>query len=294
MKILTIGDSHITEKSIPELQDIFAEIFSYGADKIIHLGDFYHRNKPTPAELEFGTYIVSEMKKRYKEVVILAGNGSHEILNGRNVVEYFKYLDIQVSLGDYIFENKLWGHFMLHESKLEYGTGKCGIKDLKDYDLVLLGHQHSPQKLTEKIFHLSSVRFQNFNELSDPYKQIAILEDNNLTLIPLKSPIPMIEIVPVEGNENEDLTNRLENTSNRTKVRIKLASFNAFKNTVDVIKKYKSKFEEFKIKLDFERNLVKANKPINSNNNLEKLIIEEIKNIKDNDVRNLLEEQFKL
>jgi len=46
---------------------------------------------------------------------------------------------------------------MLNESKLEYGSGRYGIKDLKDYDYVWLGHQHSPETLVEnKIFHLGS------------------------------------------------------------------------------------------------------------------------------------------
>ncbi|KKL12335.1 hypothetical protein LCGC14_2536810, partial [marine sediment metagenome] len=185
-KVIILGDLHIEEKAIEELKDIFQEIFSYKADAIIQLGDFYEKNKPSPLELDFGTSIAKQMVEKYKDVTILDGTGKHSVLNGEHATRYLQHLGIKTVGIEHKIEidglKLFFGHFMTNQSLLEYGTGKYGIKDLKDYDYVLLGHQHDPQVLVEgKIFHLGSVRWQNFNEASDPYKQIAILENGVLT-----------------------------------------------------------------------------------------------------------------
>ncbi|KKL03883.1 hypothetical protein LCGC14_2621680, partial [marine sediment metagenome] len=186
-KILIVGDTHITEKSISEINTIFEkDVFPIKADIIIQLGDFYEKNTPSPAELEFGTELIAKLKKRYKRVVVLSGTGRHDWKNQVSIVSYLKYLKVETPGITYTLEmdNKkiFFAHWMLKQSKLEYGSSRYGIKDLKEYDFVFLGHQHSPQVLLkDKIFHLGSVRWQNFNEASDPYKQIAILENGVLT-----------------------------------------------------------------------------------------------------------------
>lgn len=296
MKILFIGDLHIEEKAIPELMEIFDEIFSYKADMVIQLGDFYQSNKPTPQELEFGTHITSFLKDKYKKVIILSGTGKHDILHGESVVKYLRHLGITIVGQEYelkINDKKiLLGHFMTNKSILEYGSHKYTIAQLKKYDLVMLGHQHNPQDITDKIFHLGSVRYQNFNELHDQYKRIAVWEDGKLTFIPLKSPTPMIEICPAEGAEEYDLTDKLEKLEPNTKVRIRLCSFTSFKNSLDILKKYKGRFAEFKLKLDFEKNLVKSSTPAKKKDNLKEIILAEIKKISDREVRELLQSQF--
>lgn len=296
-KIIIIGDLHIEEKAIEELKDIFQEIFSYKADAIIQLGDFYEKNKPSPLELDFGTFIAKQMKEKYKDVTILDGTGKHSILNGEHATRYLQHLGIRTVGIEHKLEVdglKLFlGHLMLHESKLMYGIGRYGVKDLNDYDYVLLAHQHSPQVLVEgKMFHIGSVRFQNFNEASDPYKQIAILENGVLTFIPLKSPTPMIDLVT--GDNPHYLEDYLPKVEAKSKVRVVISSFSIFKNSLETIKKYKNKFVEFKVKLDFNKSLttnkVEAKK---ENNNLDEIMLEEIKKIRDRDVRELLEAQFK-
>ncbi len=295
MRTIYIGDLHIDEKSIPELTDIFREIFSYGADRAVQLGDWYDSNKSSPLELDFGTGIAKQMVDIYKDVTILDGNGRHSVLHGESVTRYLHHLGIK-TVGiehETIIDNKriLLGHFMLNESKLEYGSGKYGIKDLKDYDYVLLGHQHSSQTLVEnKIFHLGSCRFQNFNEVNDPYKQIAIIDDGVLTFIPLKSPTPMVQLI---GDTNH-FKKRLEELNPKTKVKVIIPSFSIFKNSIEVIKPYKNKFVDFKVALEFEKNL-SSDKVIakKESNNLDEVMMEEIKNIKDSEVRELLEAQFK-
>lgn len=294
-KTLFIGDLHIEEKAIEELECISQEIFSYKANSVIQLGDFYEKCRPSPLELDFGTSIAKQMKKNYKDVTILDGTGKHSVLNGESVTRYLQHLGIKTVGTECdltIDKQKIkFGHFMTNQSLLEYGTSKYGIKDLKDYDYVLLGHQHSPQVLVEnKMFHLGSVRFVHFNEVDDPYKQIAILENGVLTFIPLKSPTPMIDLVACDFY----LEDQLPKINPKTKVRVIIPSFSIFKNSLETIKKYKNKFVEFKVKLDFEKNLVTANNEVTKEKtNLDEIVLGEIRKITDKDVRELLETQFK-
>lgn len=298
MKALFVADLHIEEKSIEELELIFQEIFSYKADKIVQLGDWYDSYKPSPLALNFGTSIARQMKKQYKDVTILDGTGKHSVLNGESVTRYLQHLGIKTVGIEHKLEidglNIFVAHWMLKQSKLEHGTATCGIKDLKDkYDFILLGHQHSFQELLkDRIFHLGSCRFQNFNEVCDPYKQIAILENGVLTFIPLKSPTPMIDLVT--GDCPYYLEEMLPKVNPKSKVRVVIGSFSIFKNSLETIKKYKNKFVEFKVKLDFAKNLVTANKvEVKEKNNWDEIMLEEIRKITDKDVRELLEAQFK-
>jgi DNA repair exonuclease SbcCD nuclease subunit len=296
-KVLILGDLHITEKSIPELREIAEEISQYKANMIIQLGDFYDSHSPSPRSLEFGTELVKQWKKQYKKVIILSGTGKHDILNGVSIVDYLQHLGVKIVGTDYDLEidnQKIkLGHFMLHESKKSYGTGKYGLKDLKGYDYCFLGHFHSPQKFNSKIHHIGSVRYQNFNELHDKNKQIAILEDGKLSFIPLKSPIPMWEIIPGSSGVSY-LEEYLLKIDPRSKVRVIFNSFTQFKESLPIIKKYKHKFHQFKIKLDYKEkpveNFQKAMKEtFKETQPLDKILINAIKQIEDKDVRELLE-----
>lgn len=199
MKTIICGDVHIDEKSIPELEGIFKEILKIKADRFIQLGDFFEHNRPTPAELKFATAIVKKLKKKFKDVTIISGTGNHDLLHDVSIIEFLKELGVNAVRGDYIRDNILFGHYMLHSSKLEYGTGRCGIKDLAKYDFVFLGHQHLFQELKkDKIYHPGSLRFQNFNEVTDKFKRIAILEDGKVRFVPLKSPYPMIDFYSIK------------------------------------------------------------------------------------------------
>ena len=175
-KTLIIGDIHIESSAISEIETIMNEIVEIKADRVIQLGDFYNRNRPIPEEIEFGTGLVKELKDKYGEVIFISGNGVHDFVNGRSIIEYLKHLEIKVVVGDFIDNNILFGHYMLYESKLQYGTGKCGIKDLVKYDKVCLAHQHSPQCLQKgRIWHVGSIRYQNWNECEDPFKRVMLL-----------------------------------------------------------------------------------------------------------------------
>lgn len=287
-KTLVLGDLHIREKSIPELNQILEEVFQYKADRIIQLGDFYDSHRPTPLELEFGTHIIRHMKKLYKEVVILSGTGRHDLLNGASVVSYLEHLDVILPGIEYRTEidgkKCLFGHFMLHESKLSYGSGKYGIKDLKGYDIVILGHLHNPQRLTDKIHHLGSAFYINFNEVLDKNKQIAMIEDGKLNFVPLKTPILMKEAYSLK---------ELSNIHPRTKVCTVIKEWEDYKNWVNELSQFKEKFTEFKVKLEFDKIIVaKSNKNLRQKN-LSNIIIDRLKNIDSQEVREELNIEFK-
>jgi DNA repair exonuclease SbcCD nuclease subunit len=285
MKTLLVGDIHITESNINEIDNIFTkDIFSLNADRIILLGDLFDKNRPTPYELKYGTHLIRRLVEKYIDVTILAGNGSHEFLNNVAIIEYLKDLDAKIITDDhFILDNIYYGHFMLYESRLAYGSGKCGIKDLKQYKWVFLGHQHNPQKLSDTIFHLGSIRYCNFNEVTDTFKQVAIVDGNKIEFIPLKSPIKMIDVKSLE---------ELPNIDANSKVRLVISSFAQFKKEINEISKYKDKFIEFKVKMNFEKDLQVA-KEIKSNKKLEEILEEGINRIEDEDVKKLLKESLR-
>lgn len=288
MRILIIGDTHIEERAIPELIGIFNEIVKVDADKVVHLGDYFEKNKPTPYELKFGTVLANELLKKYKDVTIISGTGEHDIYHDVSVIEYLSELGINIVRGDYVYDNILFGHFMLYESKLEYGSGKCGVKDLKKYKYVFLGHQHNPQDITDKIFHVGSVRYQHFNEVEDKFKRIALLdtEKNTLEFIPLKSPMKMVDVYSIQELPNI--------TPGKVKVRLVISSFDQFKKEINEIEKVKHKYNELKIKLNFtpDKSIPKIIKNDYKKKQLKDVLIEGIANIKDKEVRDLLKEQI--
>lgn len=290
MRLLIIGDSHMDDPYLEEQDKIWEEIFQVDADEVIHLGDFFNKNRPSPNVLNRGTRILCELVAKYGKVNVLAGNGSHESLNGYNINGYMEWVGVNpMSMQEEIERDgkKIFlGHIMTNESYKEYGSHEVTVKELRKYDYAFLGHQHNPQDITDKIFHVGSIFYQNFNEVKDNYKRVALLEDGKLEWIQLKSPTPMQDAFTVQ---------ELESLSSKTKVRLILKSFNDFKENVDRIAKFREKFVKFEVKLDFE---AVQDKPITSEvdekpKSLQVLLDEELTKIEDKDVRELLRQQFK-
>ena len=287
MRTLLIADIHIEDNAIEEIDSIFEnDICKLKADRIIQLGDLFDKNRPTPNELKFTTHLINKLIKQYKDVTLLSGNGSHEFLNGVGIIEYMHELGAKVIPKDhFVQENCYYGHHMLHESLLEYGTGKCGLKDLKQYNYSILAHQHNFQKFNDTVYHLGSIRYQNFNEASDENKYVAILTDNKeLELIALKSPIKMIDVHSLD---------ELQDVEFDSKVRLIISSFEQFKKSINEIHKWKTKFKQFKVKLNFEEKQVELEKADTSNKKLEEILAEGIEKVGDKEVRETLKESLK-
>ena len=293
MRLLVIGDTHIDDPYLGELRDIFAEILEIKADAVLHLGDYYNFNKPSPESLAFGTEMAKKLVSRFRDFTLQAGNGRHNWMNGYSVVDYLTYLGVKCVGMEYeqVIDGKkvLFGHHMTNESYKEYGSHFYTVADLKKkYDLVLLGHQHIPQDITPSICHLGSVFYQHFNESKDPFKRVAIIEDGEMEFIPLKTPIPMKDVT-----ELSDLTA----IDPRTKVRFLISSFEAFKKSVNGMAEWRNKFVEFKYELRYDKTFAKAKAEQKSNTHDDQKrisIIEEInRQVKDEAVRDLLIAQFK-
>jgi len=247
MRVIIIGDTHIDEGSIPELKAIFEEVFQQKGDMFIHLGDFFDKCRPTPAELKFGAEVVFRAKKLYKKVVILSGTGRHNWLNDVSIIEFFKYMGITpkgVSFDTEIDGKKcLFGHFFTNQSKLEYGTAKITVKKLKEkYDIVLLGHQHQPQKITKTIYHLGSMRHVGWNEVGD-VKMYAIIEDGEIQQKMVQSAIHMRDVWSPED---------LPNIDPNTKVRLLIHKWEDYKKWVNDFPKWEKRFQQFKVKTEYQ------------------------------------------
>jgi len=195
MAKLIVTDPHITEKSIPELEKIFQEIYQQEANELLMLGDYYNSKKPNAKEILFGTMWAKKFVEKYKKVIFLRGN--HDRTQGVSAIDYLQYLGIKV-VDDYIDgDNNYYGHFMVEGSKFEYGTYKYTISQLAQYNYVFLGHQHSYQEIKEHIWHLGSVRYVGFGEVSDKHKYILKLAQKP-EFIQLHTPIPMVDVKSIE------------------------------------------------------------------------------------------------
>lgn len=288
--ITLFSDPHIEEKSIIELEKIFQEIYDdFSSDELIMAGDYYEKSKPTPREIIFGTKWAYKFKQKYKKVIFLRGN--HDKSEDISAIDYLKYIGITI-VDDYTdeYNQRLYvGHFMVVGSRLEYGTARCSLSDLKDKKRIILGHQHSFQKLSDNAYHLGSIRYCNFNEAKDTNKFIAKIDNKNeIHFVPLSSPTPMYSV-----NSIEELSTV---PTGMVKVRLVISSFDQFKREINAISKLKHKYNIFKTKLNFTKGI--KNPELNMSNSLVKtkqkclldILKEGIDKIEDKDVKKLLEE----
>jgi len=288
--MIIFTDPHIEEKHISELEEIFQEIYDKGAqgEEMVMIGDYYERAKLTPKELFFGTYWAYKFAKKFKVTFVI---GNHGMSGGESVIKYLKFVGVTV-VPDYLItvggKKVYFGHFMTNKSIFEYGSSKVTVKELeKKADYILLGHQHNPQEITKKVFHLGSCRYVNFNEVIDKEKHYALIDDfGNLTFEKIKSVTPMVDVIS---------SLELPTLNAKTKVRMVIKSYDLFKREINSLSKWRDKFVEFKIKLDFEKPKAstKVKREIKKEENLEKLVDKWLTEIQDPDVRDVLKEVFK-
>lgn len=262
---LVIGDPHIEDESVEELENIFTEVVSYKAKKLIMLGDYYTKNRPTAKELTFGTKWASIFVDLYDEVIFLKGNHTK---SGTvySCVDYLNYLGITV-VEDYEVDNHYFGHYMLNESRLAFDSGEKSKADLEHYNFAVLGHQHCFQEITPKIIHLGAIRKVDFGEASYEPPQLLAFDSGQPIYLPLVSPTAM-KIVSNVGQ----MRDVFKETKGICKIYIIFKSFNQFLKEIEEINKLKDKFIDVKIKLDFVEEKKKIE--ININQNFKELLYE--------------------
>ena len=286
-KRIICGDIHINERAIEEIDKIFEkDIFTVQADSFLQLGDFFDKNTPSPLEEKYASELILKIKQHYKEVIVLSGNGEHDIIRNTSIIEHFASLGVKTVVGDYIENDILYGHWMVKEAKQAFGSGKYSKDELNKHTLVFLGHEHIGEVINPNIYQMPSIRYVSFNEVNTK-KYIAILEDNLLCpFIELKSYISMQDVTNVTDLEQIDA---------RTKVRVIFNSFDDYKKNASYVNKIGKKFFLFKIKMNFEESKIILNQSNKLDTTISKssIIKDYIAKIGDVDVRKLLEDQFK-
>jgi len=290
MRYLILGDIHLEESAIDELQSIFAELHSQKrvAENVVIMGDFYDKKKLSPREIEVGTSIIAELALTYDKVYLVRGN--HDIIHDQlSTIDYFRHVSKNIFIAnDYVIDNIFFGHFFTDKST-GYGAkeGKSLNPWVIQYEYVILGHQHDFQQLHANAYHIGSIRYTSFGESSNIPKRYGVIDTTlkQITFHELKSTVPIIDVDSVE---------KLKRIPKRTKVRLIFKDFNQFKHEVNMLHAYKDRFVEFKIKLDFTR----ADTPTQTlaitqeTNKLATIVNEWLATVTDPDVKKELEEEF--
>lgn len=284
--MLVLGDIHIQEKNINELEGVFEEILSLASpqETIICLGDYYHNSRPTTKEIKFGT----KWAKKFVDIgkfILLIGN--HPTISPElSSVDYLKELGVKL-YKEFVNDNIYFGHKETEKSDMYFGRTSYDDEyfihtlKLKEFKLSFLGHQHAYQQLTDNIYHLGSVIFTSFNEIGVKEKYVAIIDKGTTTLFPIKSVIPIYEVFNIA---------ELNGLPIKAKVRYTIRSFEQFTKEINEIQKYKKRFYLFKIKLDFVKHSLKIEK---KNNNLKEVIEKWLSSIKNEKVKTILENEIK-
>ena len=289
--ILCFGDSHITSDSITELDRVFKEILSNKGNctELVCLGDYYDKKRPSVDEIMFGTKWAKIFKDNFSKCIMLRGNHA-ELSTKLSNVDYLEYLGWKIE-EDYITSGIFFGHFMTSDSAKHFGeySKDKNISFFKNYVLSVLGHQHDYQEMTNNTIHLGSCRFVSFGEKLDELKYILKIENNKPEKIPLTTYTPII------STENISL---LEGFPQEYKVRLVFKDFNNYKSNLNTIEKLRNKFNKFKIKLDFvegnNENPIQGGVVKQNDNYLVVSIIDWLNNIKDEDVKKELKEEFNI
>lgn len=288
--IAIYGDLHIDEPSIPEIKEIFEEIyFNQDFQRVVFLGDIFNKKKPTPTEVDFFTWLVVNMLKK-GAVDIVVGNHD-ESTTKSSALDYVKHLGVTIHKGEscaLLGNFKLGiGHFFTDKGDEFYKDETHKVSDLsKKYDFTLLGHDHRFKKLAENVYHLGSVRRKSFNELEYGLPKYAILapESGKVDFCEIKSAIPMYEVNSIE----EALK-----TNSRAKLRLVFTSFNSYLSSINKLQELNNRFEAFKIKHDYTQKIEKKDTTIQKGRSFSDIFAKFLKETVKNDrVKSLIEESL--
>lgn len=307
MNCLFAGDFHITESSLVEINNIFAELLTIidkaQITRFVITGDSFDKINPTSKELDcFATFLNAIACP----TIILAANSHESTTPEDSIINHFGILkDNIITCKEYIDNNLFVGHFGVKESKLTR-DGTVEKRELHQYQYVILGHNHTWELIPPNICQLGSVRFVNFNEDTKVPKKIGICynfkdEKQKWAFFNLTSCLPMTnvclektpeysgapeaEIVQPRASEEQidatykylpDLLAHLDKLSAKTKVRVIFKDYNSWREFLPFSTKYKNKFSLYKEKKSFIIDLV-TNCEKKENKSLKDTLIEYLK-----------------
>jgi len=302
-----IGDIHVDERYLIELDITFNEILGLGkSKKAVVLGDIFHKHKPSPLEVQFVLKWFKKLVAHYGEVIVILGN--HDLYGGLQTTKILRYLGVTVIeslewISTTPYGSLLFGHYFLAESIDNYTGATRSFKTFQQgYKYVFLGHQHRFQEFTPTIYHIGSIRYVGFGEYSKPLplapKRIAQISDKgDLKFIDLKMPYPLVQFKDLAGLLNH-YKNRPNSNVISDKVRIVYEDFNTYKNDINKLAQLPWIFEEeIKLKLDFKNlHLIKNfNTSINGCQLSTAEVVQKwLENIQDAEVKEILEKESKI
>jgi len=108
----------------------------------------------------------------------------------------------------------LISHFGLYEAKLsgtEYSAGDFSVSNLKRFKLVVLGHIHKPQRVSDNVLYVGSVMPISSAEYEEDKRFLYIDTDNlkNIKSVPTEYPKHSVINLQEEKIELEELEQRL-------------------------------------------------------------------------------------
>lgn len=300
--IIFLGDVHLEEDSIEECFAILDEIIkTYPRDMVlVQLGDLTDKNKLNAVELEALTEFVSTLAKHFKKLIFIDGNHS-KLDKNNSIINYLRFLNnnIEVYQDELAIDHTssrinngrgqkiVIGHFFLDTSNGAFGDFRYKAEELAEmFDYGFFGHQHDYQdKLAQKKFfcHLGSARYTSFGENLKLPKYYAVLSER-LEFHEIKALTPLVDVHSLE---------ELETISKDYKVRYIITSFEQLKNEIDLLKKYKNKFKQFKIHNQFIKTAnTQATPESKEKFNSKEMIYTWIDKIEDKEVKELLVKSF--
>lgn len=291
-KILIIGDMHIDENSIPEIDEILQEIYYEQKeiyDSVWFLGDIFDRQKPTPMEYDFVTKFLIDMKNN-GEVIICTGNhdDSSKTISALN---YTNHLGIKLIKhhGDFKLKDKsiYLGHHFVDQSDTHYKDNRFKVKELSEkFDICFTGHDHKFNQYTSNFINLGSIRRQNFGESEYGVPKYCLLcpQSLKMELYEVKSAIPMIDVTSIEQAFKID---------SRTKLRLIFTDFDNYMESINKLPKLSKKFHTFKVKHNYVQRVNKVKKDVKKGKSFEEMFSKFLKEkVKNKEVEALIKENL--
>lgn len=253
MKTLILGDIHIIEKAIPEITEIVEDIcFNKEWNQIVLLGDVYHRANPNAIEINFCTWMLTEMLK-LAPVTIVTGN-HEEISSTVSALDYSQHFGVNLIRHHGVIEicnRKLYvGHHFWDKGREFNKDEKYKVNDANElYDLAITGHDHLYKQYTDKVYCLGSLRRVSFGEVDygEPKYAIVTLSASKslqIGLCDVKTAYPMKDVYSVKEALKEPP---------RAKIRLVFKKFEDHLANINKIKELEKRFVEFTIKNDYKQ-----------------------------------------
>jgi len=199
MYILVTGDFHICKNNYSEVDNSLNQILHVIQTKNISyiaiLGDIFNSEHPTLEDVsKFIRFITSI--PNHIQIYLVEGNHEKE-RKDKKLLQWISWIRPNVIHSSDILKTTILNKkiIMMHEAFLEsdvHEKAKSNISytQFKDYDIILSGHVHKYQVISEKplTIHPGSIYYCNFKEVNDPEKGVVIIDLNTAQyeFIPLK------------------------------------------------------------------------------------------------------------